>query len=283
MANTNAARFQGQVVLITGASSGIGAALAREFAREGAHTVLMARRAERIEALAQELSGDSQLSLAITGDVTREDDLNRAVELARGRFGRLDVAVANAGFSVGGWAVDLSLDDYRRQMETNVFGVLRTVFATVPELRKTRGRLVVVGSLLGVLSVPLATPYCMSKFAVAALCDGLSLELAPEGVSVTHILPGFVASEIYQVDNRGVRLDETPPQRTPPAWLLVSPTLTAKRIVSAVYHRKHTQIVSFHAKVGIALQRHFPWLVRFCMSRAVRKGAARGRSAVTRH
>lgn len=112
--------------------------------------------------------------------------------------------------------MDLTLEDYRRQLETNVFGVLRTLFAALPELRKTRGRIVVVGSLLGVLPVPVATPYCMSKFALAPLCDGLSHELAPLGVSVTLILPGFVASEIYQVDNRGVRL-EAPPSANRPA------------------------------------------------------------------
>jgi short-subunit dehydrogenase len=270
MANLHAGRFQGQVVLITGASSGIGAALAREFAREGAHTVLMARRAERIDVLARELSSGGQSSLAITGDVTRDGDPERAVDLARSKFGRLDVAVANAGFSVGGRLVDLTLEDYRRQLETNVFGVLRTLFAALPELQKTRGRIVVVGSLLGMIPIPAGTPYCMSKFALAALCDGLSQELAPQGVSVTHILAGFVASEIYQVDNRGVRL-EAPPRRTPPPWLMLSPAQTARQIVSAAYRRKRTQIIGLHARIGIALQRHFPGLVYFAISRAIRR------------
>jgi short-subunit dehydrogenase len=271
MANSHAGRFQEQVVLITGASSGIGAALAREFARQGAHIVLMARRAERIEALAEELSGGGRSSLAITGDVTRDGDPERAVDLARSKFGRLDVAVANAGFSVGGRLVDLTLDDYRRQLDTNVFGVLRTLYAALPELRKTQGRIVVMGSLLGMLPVPVATPYCMSKFALAALCDGLSQELAPQGVSVTHILPGFVASEIYQVDNRGVRLEAPPPRRTPPTWLLLSPAQTARQIVAAAYGRKRTRIIGLHARIGIALQRHFPGLVYFAIARALRK------------
>jgi NAD(P)-dependent dehydrogenase (short-subunit alcohol dehydrogenase family) len=269
MANSHAGKFQGQVVLITGASSGIGAALAREFAREGARIVLMARRAERIEALAEELSSGGQGSLAITGDVTRDGDPERAVDLARSKFGRLDVVVANAGFSVGGRFVDLTLEDYRRQLETNVFGVLRTLFAALPELQKTRGRIVVVGSLLGIFPVPAATPYCMSKFALVALCDGLSHELAPQGVSVTHILPGFVASEIYQVDNRGVRLEAPPPQRTPPKWLLIPPAEAARQIVSAAWRRKRTRIIGVHARIGIALQRHFPGLVYFAVSRAV--------------
>jgi NAD(P)-dependent dehydrogenase (short-subunit alcohol dehydrogenase family) len=279
MANSRAGRFQGQVVLITGASSGIGAALAQEFAREGAHAVLMARRAERIEALAKELSAGGQSSLAITGDVTRDGDPERAVALARSEFGRLDVVVANAGFSVGGRFVDLTLEDYRRQLETNVFGVLRTLFAALPELRKTRGRIVVVGSLLGVLPVPVATPYCMSKFALAPLCDGLSHELAPLGVSVTHILPGFVSSEIYQVDNRGMRLETPPPQRTPPAWLLLSPAQAARQIVSAAYRRQRIRTVGLHSRIGVALQRHFPGLVHYAISRAIRRAGLSGSKA----
>lgn len=275
MTNSHPGKFQDHVVLITGASSGIGAALAHEFAHQGAHIVMMARRAELIQALAAELSTGGRRALAVTGDVTRDGDLERAVDLARSHFGRLDVAVANAGFSVGGRFVDLTLEDYRRQFETNVFGVLRTLFAALPELRKTRGRLVVVGSLLGVFPVPLATPYCMSKFALVPLCDGLSHELAPLGVSVTHILPGFVASEIYQVDNRGTRLDAPPPQRTPPAWLLVSPTQVARKIVSAAYRRQRTRVVSLHSKIGVALQRHLPGLVHFAISLASRKAGAR--------
>jgi short-subunit dehydrogenase len=278
MPNSRAGRFQGLVALITGASSGIGAAVAREFAREGAHTVLMARRAERIEALAGELSRGGQSSLAITGDVTRDGDPERAVDLARSKFGRLDVAVANAGFSVGGRLVDLTLEDYRRQLETNVFGVLRTLYAALPELQKTQGRIVVVGSFLGMLPVPMATPYCMSKFALDALCDGISQELAPQGVSVTHILPGFVASEIYQVDNRGVRLEAPLPRRTPPGWLLLSPAQTARQIVSAAYRRKRTRIIGLHARIGIALQRHFPGLVYFAISRALRKSGYNARA-----
>ena len=190
-------RFDGQVVLITGASSGIGAALAREFAREGAHTVLMARRAERIEELARGLTSGARRSLALAGDVTRDGDVEHAVDLARREFGRLDVAVANAGFSVSGLLTDLALEDYRRQMETNVFGVLRTLMATLPALRETRGRIVLTGSMFGMMSIPGATPYCMSKWALGGLAEGLSLELAAYGISVTHIMAGVIETEIH--------------------------------------------------------------------------------------
>src|SRR5579884_3437661 len=125
-------KFAGKVVLITGASSGIGAATAREFAREGAHTLLMARRADLIEAMAAELTGGGKRSVPFTGDVNRDGDLERAVALAAREFGRVDVAVANAGFSVRGRLLDITLDDYRRQLETNMFSVLRTAYAALP-------------------------------------------------------------------------------------------------------------------------------------------------------
>jgi NAD(P)-dependent dehydrogenase (short-subunit alcohol dehydrogenase family) len=271
-------RFEGQVALITGASSGIGAALAREFAREGAHTVLLARRVERINALAGELTGAGRRSLALAGDVTRDGDVERAVELARREFGRLDVAVANAGFSVAGRLLDLTLDDYRRQMETNVFGVLRTLLAALPALQQTRGRIVLIGSMFGTMSIPGGTPYCMSKFALAGLAGGLGLELAPYGVSVTHVMAGVVDTEIYHVDNQGLHTD-TPPRPPPPRMLALPADRAARQIVSAAYRRKRSHILPVHARMGIFLQRHFPGLAYFAISRATRK-ALRARSGL---
>lgn len=269
-------KFDGQVVLITGASSGIGAALAREFAREGAHTVLVARSAQRIESLARELTGSGIRSVAVAGDVTRDGDLEIAVARARGEFGRLDVTVANAGFSVKGNFQELTLNDYRRQMETNLFGVLRTLYAALPELETSRGRIVLIGSLLGALSVPSGTAYSMSKYAMASLAEGLSYELARRGVSVTHILAGFMDTGIYNVDNDGVRHEK--PGRQPPAWLMLRADRAARQIVSAAHRRKRSQIITGHAKALIFLQRHFPRLVYFSISRAVRRAASAERA-----
>jgi NAD(P)-dependent dehydrogenase (short-subunit alcohol dehydrogenase family) len=263
-------KFAGQVVLITGASSGIGEATAREFAREGAHTVLMARRAELVQSLAVELTGGERRSVAIAGDVNRDGDVERAVDLACQEFGRLDVAVANAGFSVRGRLVDITLDDYRRQLETNVFGVLRTIYAALPELKKTRGRIVLISSWMAVIPTPGGTAYAMSKFALAGLALGLDHELEPYGVSVTNVMPGFVATEIYQVDNRGVRLDE-PPQRIPPKWAIMAVDKAARQIVSAAHRRQRVKVLTLYAKMAVFMQRHFPRLLRFGIARALKK------------
>jgi short-subunit dehydrogenase len=269
-------KFREHVVLITGASSGIGAALARELAREGARLVLMARRGDRLEALRAELAGAGAEAVVHVGDVTRRADLDAAVALAVERHGRLDVAVANAGFGVVGPFAKLGVEDYRRQFETNVFAVLETSKACLVELLKSRGRLVLIGSVAGYISTPNASPYAMSKFAIRALALALHGELAPHGVSVTLISPGFVESEIRQVDNRG---GWHPRAKDPlPTWLPMPADVAAKKIVAAVYRRRREAIITVHGKVLVWLSRFAPWMLRLAMRRGVK-----GRSEPRRH
>src|SRR6187455_223154 len=141
-----------RIALITGASSGIGAGLAREFVRRGLGVALVARRLEPMESLAAELRNAGGLASAHRGDVTVDGDMARVVaELAT--LGRVpDIVVANAGFGVVGKAQSLSIDDYRRQFETNVYGVLRTLHETHDCLRARAGRFVIMGSVAGYLS-----------------------------------------------------------------------------------------------------------------------------------
>jgi short-subunit dehydrogenase len=260
-------KFRDDVVLITGASSGIGAALARELGREGARLVLMARRRERLEELCAELEAAGAQAVAHVGDVTRRADLDAAVALAVERFGRLDMAVANAGFGVVGKVAKLEVEDYRRQFDTNVFGVIETIKACLAELQKTRGRLVLIGSVAGYISTPRASPYSMSKFAIRALALALEPELRASGVSVTLISPGFIESEIRQVDNRGVR---HPDAKEPvPRWMLMSAEVAAKKIVLAAHRRRREAIITLHGKLFVLLARFAPWVLRLAMRRGV--------------
>ena len=273
------AAFAGQVALITGASSGIGAALAREFARQGASLVLAARRTGRLEALATEIERLGSRALVVPCDVTADGDLDRAVGAARERFGRLDIAVANAGFAVGGLVERLRLDDYRRQFETNVFGVLRTVYATLSELKKSRGRLVILGSVSGWVATPGTSPYAMSKFAVRALAEALGHELAPAGVAVTLVSPGFVASEIRRVDNEGRVQQES--RESAPTWLIMPTERAARQIARAVRHRRREAIITGHGRLAILLQRIAPWLIAWGIRRfGIRNRSEPGRSDV---
>ena len=253
------------VALITGASSGIGAALARELARGGADLVLAARREDRLRDLAREIEAAGRQALVVRCDVTRDGDLERAVAAAVERFGRLDIAIANAGFGVAGRAEELGLDDFRRQMETNVFGVLRTLYASLPELRKTRGQFVVIGSVAGHVPTPMTSAYSMSKFAVRGLAESIHDELADSGIAVTLVSPGFVDSDIRRVDNKGQVHDSAADPI--PGWLRMPTDRAARTIARAIRRRRREVIVTGHGKALVVLYRHAPWLMNFLIGR----------------
>ncbi len=259
------ATHAGRVVLITGASAGIGAALARELAREGADLVLTARREDRLRDLAREIEATGRNAVIVCCDVTRDGDLERAVAVAIERYGRLDIAVANAGFGVAGPVDGLSLDDYRRQLETNVFGVLRTLYASLPELRMARGQFVIVGSVSGHVPTPSTSAYCMSKFAVRGFAESIHDELSASGVSVTLVSPGFVDSDIRRVDNHG-QVHEDAPDPVP-AWLRMPADQAAREIGRAIHRRRREVVVTGHGKALVLLYRYAPWLLRFLIAR----------------
>lgn len=261
-----------EAVLITGASSGIGAALAREYDRRGARVALLARRTDRIASLATELRD----AKAIRCDVCDDASVAEAFAEALAAFGRLDVVIANAGIGVNGTVEALSLDDFRRQFETNVFGALRTAKAAIAPLRATRGRLALVGSVSGYLSLPSTGAYAMSKFSVRALAETLSAELAADGISVTHIAPGFIESEIRQVDNVGALHGE---RRDPiPSFLVMRATVAAEQMANAIDARRPEFVVTLHGKTAAFLATRFPRsmqsIARFAATRIVQKRKA---------
>jgi short-subunit dehydrogenase len=190
------------------------------------------------------------------------------------KLGRIDYVVANAGFSVVGWFHKRSLDDYRRQFETNVFGVLRTAFATLETLEASRGSFAIMGSIMSHVSVPGTSPYAMSKYAVRALAEALRNEWRTRGVAVTFLAPGFVDSEIRQVDNRGQMDPEA--KETVPRWLRMRTDVAARKMVSAVLRRRRDAVVTGHGKIAVFLARHAPGLSDLLVRTfAIRKPGAR--------
>ncbi|MBC8028245.1 MAG: SDR family NAD(P)-dependent oxidoreductase [Steroidobacteraceae bacterium] len=257
-----------RTVLITGASSGIGAALARECARRGFRVALVARRIETLETLAARLREAGSQASAHAGDVTRDGDIARVVAELATQGVVPDIVIANAGFGVVGPAQKLELDDYRRQFETNLFGVLRTFYDTLGVLKQTRGRFAVMGSIAGHLSGPGGSAYAMSKFAVRAFAEALHGDLKGTGVGVTLISPGFVESDIRRVDNRG-GLHSHVEDPVPP-WLRMNADKAARVMMNGILRGRREVFVTFHGKVIVFFARHFPRLVRYLLVRSNR-------------
>lgn len=272
--------FQGKTVLITGASSGIGEELAWQLGQAGAQLTLTARRADRLDLLAQRIAAAGKPQpLVARCDVTRDGDIERAVAESTRHWGTLDVVIANAGFGVVGALRDLAIDDYRRQFETNVFGVLRTIYAALPEVEKTRGNVVIVGSVAGWTASPNASPYAMSKFALRALADAITPELHLTGVAVTLISPGFVASDIRRVDNVGTLHARAADPI--PRWLVMPTEKAARQILRAVAHGKREVIITGHGKILVAIERFLPWLARAIRRRMAARGGYRSEARST--
>jgi NAD(P)-dependent dehydrogenase (short-subunit alcohol dehydrogenase family) len=249
-------RFRDKSVFITGASSGIGAGLAEAFAREGARVALAARRLDKLDEVKARVDAAGGQALAVACDVTDRASIDAAVARAAEAFGGIDVAVANAGFGVNGPFERLGTDDYRRQFDTNVFGLIDTAYAVLPYLKASQGRLGLVSSVLGRIGAPTTSAYNASKFAVVGFGESIYYELADAGVSVTVILPGVVESEFRRIDNKGVFREER--RETAPAWLIVPTERAAREIVGALYRRKPEAVITGHGKVAVAFHRHFP-------------------------
>jgi short-subunit dehydrogenase len=239
---------------------------------------LAARQTELLQSLAERIaSGGKTRPLVVRCDVTRDGDLENAVTEAVRQWGKLDVVIANAGFGVVGALKNLSVEDYRRQFETNVFGVLRTIYAALAEIEKTKGNMVIIGSISGWAASPGTSPYAMSKFALRALANSITPELRLSGVKVTLISPGFVVSNIRRVDNYG----KLHPGATDsiPRWLQMTTEKAARQILRATARGKPEAIITGHGKILVALERFMPWTIRTLGTRlARRRGALRTRS-----
>jgi short-subunit dehydrogenase len=187
-------RLSEQVVVITGASSGIGLVTAREAARRGAKLVLVARSEEALHRLCEEIDAAGGEAVYVVADVGREEDVRRVAEQALARFGRIDTWVNNAGVSIYGRIMDTPFEDMRRLYETNFWGVVYGSVVAAEVLRQRGGALINVGSVLSDRAIPVQGVYSSSKHAVKGFTDALRMELEEEGapVSVTLIKPSTI-------------------------------------------------------------------------------------------
>jgi len=263
-------QFADQVVLITGASSGIGAELARQFAANGAHVALAARDAERLEAVAAACRSNGRQALVVTGDVSSASDCGRIVEQTVAHFGRLDVLVNNAG--LGSSAPFDSITDltiFETLMRVNYLGSVWCTAHALPHLRESKGRLVAISSLTGLTGVPRRTAYAATKHAMAGFFDSLRIELDGSGVSVTVVYPGFVFSEINQraLSGDGTPYGERAYRRK--AGETMPTDECCRLILRATARRDRDLVMTWRGKLGRLLKLVSPRLVDGIAKRAI--------------
>lgn len=258
--------MQEQVIWITGASSGIGKALAFEWASIGYKVVLSARRKELLDNVAHQINQSGGEVLVVLCDIMDETAIENAVQQIIKTWGRLDIVIANAGFGIFGSIEKLSAKDWNRQLQGNVTGLALTVKYALAHLKKNNGRIGLVGSVGAFLPNPNLGAYGASKAAVHSIGQTLQVELMGTGVSCTTVHPGFVESEIARMDNDGF----WHPERTDPRPSnLIWPTdKAAKVIVKAILKRKRNYVFTTHGKIFVWLQRWFPGLMRTIISKS---------------
>ena len=236
-------RFSGEVIVITGASSGIGRALAEELAAQGPKLVLAARNVERLEAAADACRRRGAEAIAVPTDVTSQAQCAALIEAAIARFGRLDVLVNNAGRAM--WARFDQLADasvIEDLMRVNFLGGVYCTHAALEHLKQSRGLIVALASISGLTGVPLLSGYAASKHAIIGFFESLRIELAESGVGVTIAAPDFVQSEILEraTGKDGLPLDHSPLEQSK----LMTAEACARRIVRAMAGRRRLVFTS---------------------------------------
>jgi NAD(P)-dependent dehydrogenase (short-subunit alcohol dehydrogenase family) len=187
------AYFRDRIVLITGASSGIGRDLALTFAKMGAKVALLARRAEVLETLARDIADAGGEALVLAADVTRRAEVRDAVDRALARFGRIDVLVNSAGIAIPDRVETMPPEDLERMMSVNLMGTLHSMQAVLPPMRAAgAGSIVNIASLAGRRGMPPLGAYCATKFAVVGLTEALRVELYGTGIRVSLVMPGVI-------------------------------------------------------------------------------------------
>jgi short-subunit dehydrogenase len=262
--------FSGKTVLITGASEGIGRALALALAAERARLALNARNEARLTEAVRECAARGAEALALPADVSRQEDCTAMVRRAVAHFGRLDVLINNAGVTMWSRFDALSdLGEFTRLLATNYLGAVYATAAALPALKDARGLIVAVASIAGLTGVPERTGYAASKHAMVGFFESLRIELAGSGVDVTIVAPDFVVSEIHR---RAVGPDGRPLGITPMRVShIMSAEECARLIVAAMRRRDRLLITSARGRFGRWARLIAPAIVDRIAARAIRE------------
>jgi short-subunit dehydrogenase len=253
--------FKDKVVIITGASSGIGRATAIEFARNGSKVVLAARSAPKLESLEKEITDLGAEALACVTDVSHEDECRKMVEAAVRKFGTIDILVNNAGISMKALFDDVDISVLKRLMDVNFWGTVYCTKYALPYIVSNRGSIVGVSSTAGFHGLPGRTGYSASKFAMHGFLETLRIENLKKNLHVMIIAPGFTASEI----RRNALLADGTPQGNSPREekKLMSPEFVARWVLKGIRKKKRNKIMTWAGRFTALLQRIIPAVVDY--------------------
>ncbi len=262
--------MQGRRIILTGASEGIGRALALALAERGARLALAARDRQRLESLAQECRARGGEARALPTDVTSSQDREWLVDETVKAFGGIDVLIHNAGITM--WSRFDTLQDlsiFERIMDVNYFAPVRLTALALPHLKSSKGLLVAVASLAGITGVPERSGYAASKHAMIGFFDSLRIELTGSGVDVSVIAPDFVATEIHKraIGPDGEPLGESPMKQQE----IMTAEACAARIVRAIDRRERQVLMSARGRFGRWLKLVAPSLIDRIAARAIRE------------
>ena len=252
------------VMLITGASSGIGEATARLFGREGYRLVLAARRADRLEELANQIRMDGGQALPVAADVSRLDDIENLVRIALTNFSRIDLLYNNAGFGRLDWLENLEpTSDIQSQIQVNLLGVIQTTRAVLPHMIAQRsGHIINMASVAGFVAAPTYSVYAASKFAVRGFTQALRREVGIWGIHVSGIYPGGVRTEFSQHAHIRRRT-----RTTTPAALRLEADQVAKVVLSVARRPRRAVITPWPLIPAVWVNALFPGFVDWVMER----------------
>ena len=248
--------MKNKLVIVTGASSGIGKACAEKFAQKGANVVLAARSEDKLREVAKQISSYGVEVLAVVADVSKEEDCKKLVDEALLKFGRIDVLVNNAGISMRAAFADLDISVLKKVMDVNFWGTVYCTRYAIASILKNKGSVVGVSSIAGYKGLPGRTGYSSSKFAMHGFLESLRIENIKKGLHVLIACPGFTASNIRNtaLSGDGSSQGETPRDEQK----MMQPEEVAACIVDAVVKRKDRLTLTFNGKLTVLLNKFFP-------------------------
>jgi short-subunit dehydrogenase len=268
-------KLSDQVMVLTGATSGIGLVTARQAAKRGARLVLAARSAEALDQLCQELNADKECAVGVAADVGKEEDVRKIAQTAIDRFGGFDTWINNAGVSIFGRLADVPLEDQHRLFNTNFWGVVHGSLIATQHLKQRGGALINIGSVASDHAIPLQGIYSASKHAIKGFTDALRIELEEEKapISVTLIKPASI--DTLFVPHAKNHMDVQAKLPSP----VYAPEIVADAILFAAEHPKRDIHVGAPAKMGSVMAKASPRLMDYFMRRLIFNQQRTGRPA----